>query len=65
MNPVVIGKRLEKLRGSKSQAETARELGITYQSYWMYETGRRVPRDEVKKRIAAYYRMTVDEIFYE
>ena len=30
----------------------------------MYENGERIPRDETKIKIAAYYGKTVEEIFF-
>lgn len=64
LDPKKIGIRLRELRGDKSQTELCSELGIRRSAYWMYEHGERIPRDNVKKKIAAYYNKTVDEIFY-
>lgn len=55
---------LRALRGEKSQARIADEIGITKSSWAMYERGERVPRDEVKIRIAEYAGKSVQEIFY-
>lgn len=65
LDPKKIGARLKALRGNKSQRDLAMELGVQPSAYWMYEHGERIPRDNVKKRIAAYYDKTVDEIFYD
>lgn len=59
-----IGKKLSKLRGKKSIAETAAELGVSLSAYIKYERNERVPRDEVKVRIAKHYGKTVQEIFF-
>ena len=59
-----IGHHLRELRGDTPRKEVAFSLGISLSALAMYERGERVPRDEVKKRIAAYYRTTVEEIFY-
>lgn len=59
-----IGKRLTRLRGDKSQELVARELDISYSALRKYENGERVPRDEVKIRIAKYYGKSVQEIFF-
>lgn len=64
MNPKVIGKRLRQLRGKKSQAEVANSLEISRSALAMYEQGRRVPRDEIKLKIARYYETSVQEIFF-
>ena len=58
------GALLRKLRGDKSQEYIANELGITKSAWAMYERNERVPRDEVKIRIANYFNKTVQEIFF-
>lgn len=58
-----IADRLIKLRGSRTQAEVAQAIGVTPSAYSMYENGERIPRDEIKKRIAEYYKRTVNTIF--
>lgn len=45
---------LRKLRGNRTQEEIATALGITKSSWAMYERDERVPRDEVKFRIAKF-----------
>ena len=56
--------RLIELRGNRTQAEVARALGISISAISMYEQGERVPRDEIKRKIAQYYGKTVGEIFF-
>ena len=46
---------LRKLRGDRTQEEIAAILGITKSSWAMYERDERVPRDEVKIRIANFF----------
>lgn len=55
---------LRKLRGDRTQEEIAAALGITKSSWAMYERDERVPRDEVKIRIAKYFGKSVEELFY-
>lgn len=55
---------LRGLRGSRSQGELAKAIGVTKSSWAMYERGERVPRDEVKIRIANFFGMSVQDIFY-
>ena len=64
MDKSVISERLVKLRGAKSQEEVARATGISPSALSMYENGERVPRDEVKIRLAEYYGTSVEEIFF-
>lgn len=64
MDAVDIGKRLIELRGNRTQEEVARANNISVSAIGMYERGERIPRDELKIRLAAYYNKTVQEIFY-
>ena len=59
-----FGSKLRELRGNRSQEEMANEIGITKSSWAMYERNERVPRDEVKVKIADYFGKTVQEIFF-
>lgn len=64
MNAIIIGKKLKALRGNNTQNETAKALGISTSALTMYETGCRIPRDEIKLKIAKHYGKTVEEIFF-
>lgn len=64
MRNVEIGKRLVALRGEKSQIEVAEAVGITQAALSMYERGERIPRDDVKIRLADYYKTSVTAIFF-
>lgn len=64
MNKEIIAKRLINLRGERTQLEVAKALGISQSTYAMYETGRRIPTDEIKIKIAVYYDTTVQDIFF-
>ena len=55
---------LKDLRGERTLGEVAKAVGISVSSLGMYETGRRIPRDDVKIRIAKYYGTTVAAIFF-
>ena len=61
---VNIGDTLVELRGQKTQAEVAKDLGITVPALSMYENNNRIPRDEIKIKIANYYKKSVEEIFF-
>lgn len=65
MNTKEIGSRLRDLRGNKSQEVVSRDLGISFSSYSKYEQGLRVPRDEMKIKIANYYSKSVQSIFFD
>lgn len=55
---------LVRLRGAKSRAEVAEAVGITERALQSYELGERIPRDDVKRRLAEYYHRTVGHIFF-
>lgn len=65
MDPQAIGRRLRELRGVfRTQAEVAEEIGITREALSNYENGTRVPRDEDKVRIAQFYGLSVQDLFF-
>ncbi len=64
MDKKKIGERLVKLRGNRSQIEVAKAVNITPSALSMYENGERIPKDEIKKRLAEYYKRSVTTIFY-
>ena len=64
MNASVIGTRLRMLRGDKTLEIVSADTGISRSALNMYELGNRIPRDDVKIRIANYYGSTVDAIFF-
>lgn len=59
-----FGKRISELRGKISREEVAAAVGISVSALGMYEIEARVPRDEVKIRLAEYFNVTVQELFY-
>ena len=59
-----ISKTLKRLRGKKSLISTAYEIGITPSALSNYESGIRIPRDQTKVKIANYYGVSVESIFF-
>lgn len=59
-----IGEKLRFLRGKRSRKEVAKAVGVSTSSITMYELDERVPRDDVKVKLAAYFGKTVAEIFF-
>lgn len=59
-----IGQKLIALRGDKDIDEVANSIGVTKQAIWNYENDKRVPRDDIKKKIADYYKKSVSYIFF-
>lgn len=60
----VIGKRLMELRGKRTHEEVANNIGASVSAIGMYERGERVPRDEIKVKLANYYNVSVQKLFY-
>lgn len=60
----MIGDRLRYLRGETPRDVVCKACGISLSALTMYELGERLPRDEVKVKLAAYYRNTVQAIFF-
>lgn len=59
-----VAKRLIQLRGKKSREEVANAIGISVSAVSMYENGERIPRDDIKIKLADYYGETVQNIFF-
>ena len=64
VNMVEAGKRLRQLRGIRTRTGVARELGISCSALAFYENGQRQPKGPVKKKLADYYGVPVEFIFY-
>ena len=64
MNRDIIANRLVSLRGRRSQEEVANAIGISSSALSMYENGERIPRDEIKIKLAEYYETSVEQIFF-
>ena len=59
-----IAEKLVALRGKRKQSEIASKLGISDSAYSSYETGDRIPSDDVKIKIAKLYHKSVQYIFF-
>jgi putative transcriptional regulator len=62
-----VANTLKSLRKSKgeTQEETAKAIGVCGSAYAAYETGTRIPRDDVKERIAGHFNRSVAFIFFK
>lgn len=58
------GERLRRLRGMTPMREVIDGLGISQSALSMYEHGNRNPSDKVKIRLAQYYGVSVESIFW-
>lgn len=63
-NKKTIGARLRNMRGNRTLDDVSRATGIGRSALNMYEIGHRMPRDDAKITLAAFYGKTVDEIFF-
>ena len=59
-----VGARLKAARGDIPRAQVCHDLNIGSSTLAMYETNQRVPRDEIKKRLAKYYGVSIEALFY-
>ena len=58
------GEKLRELRGCRTAAGVAREIGISRSALVKYEADLRTPRDPIKKKLAKYYNKSVKYIFF-
>lgn len=60
-----IGEKLRSLRESKGQSKRflARKLGCSYSAVCSWEYGDRIPSDEMKKKLAEHFGVSVDIFF--
>ena len=59
-----VGMRLKELRGSRTLEEVGADLKVTGMAVSQWERGERTPNDEMKVRIANYYKRSVNSIFF-
>ena len=64
MNNKVMAEKLRKLRGNRSRQEVAEACGISVSALAMYEASERVPRDEIKIKLAKFYNRSGSYIFF-
>ncbi len=59
-----IGEKLRELRGNTTKQDVAKAIGVSESAYIKYERDERVPRDEVKRRLAVFFGVSVESIFF-
>lgn len=59
-----IGASLAELRGNTPRAVVAEAVGVSNSAMQMYENGERVPRDETKVALAAFFHTSVGALFF-
>jgi transcriptional regulator with XRE-family HTH domain len=67
VNAVMIGKRIKELREGRKETmdDLSNAVDTSSSAIAMYETGKRIPRDEIKIRIAEHYGVPVESIFFQ
>lgn len=60
-----IAEKLRMARGLESRKSVCAAVGVGLSTLAMYETGRRVPKDSVKRKLAAHYRTSVQALFFD
>lgn len=63
----VVNHRLKDLREARalSHKEIAKAIDRSPMTYYQYESGRRNPSDIIKKRIANFFGVSVEYIFFD
>ena len=61
-----MGETIKRLRIEKgtTQAEAAEAVGVSLSAWGLYELGERIPRDDVKVRVADYLGKSIKYIFF-
>lgn len=59
-----IGNELAELRGATPRESVAKAIGVSVSALQMYENGERIPRDETKCALAAFFHTTVGALFF-
>ena len=65
-SPTIIGQRIKALREELgiSREQFSNEVGITLSAVSMYENGQRIPRDEIKVKIARVLNTSIEALFF-
>lgn len=65
-SPAIIGQRIRSLREELgiSREQFCNEVGITLSAVSMYENGQRIPRDEIKVKIARVLKTSIEALFF-
>lgn len=61
---MTVAERLVQARGDITRESVAKAIGISVSAIAMYENGARVPRDEIKVKLADFYKMSIIDLFY-
>lgn len=62
---MTVAEKLIHARGTKTREVVANAVGISVPAIGMYETGARIPRDEIKVKLADYFGTSVQTLFFD
>jgi len=62
---MTVAEKLVQARGDRRREDVATAIGISLSAVAMYENGERIPRDEIKVKLADYYGTTVQALFFD
>ncbi len=65
MDAMKVGRKLKEARGNRTRVEVAAALNISHSAIAMYESGERVPRDDLKEKMADFFGTTVGSLFFD
>lgn len=65
MNSNAIAAKLRQLRGKRTLQEVGNRIGISESALSQYENGKRIPKDELKIKLAAFYGVSIEWLFFD
>ena len=60
----IVAERLKAARGEMPRKTVCEAVGISLNALMMYECGKRIPRDEIKVKLARLYGKSIEDLFY-
>lgn len=61
---ITVGEKLITLRGARTREEVATAVGVSYNAIMMYENNYRIPKDDIKIRLAHFFNVPVGDLFF-
>lgn len=61
---MTVAEKLIKARGDRTRENVADAVGVSVSAIGMYENGSRIPRDEIKVKLADFFGVSVQDLFF-
>lgn len=61
---MTVAEKLVKARGDRTRENVANAVGVSVSAIGMYENGARIPRDEIKIKLAEFFGVSVQDLFF-